>query len=41
MGQAGLELVRPHAENHTFDAYERLYAQLCADGRPPREECAC
>ena len=38
MGQAGLQLVRPHAEVHTFDAYERLYAQLSADGRPAEAE---
>lgn len=28
MGQAGLEMVQPHAEQLTFDAYERLYTRL-------------
>jgi len=27
MGQAGLKLVQPHAESHTFDQYEALYRQ--------------
>ena len=30
MGQAGLQMVQPHAERYTFDAYEQLYERLAA-----------
>ena len=31
MGQAGLQMVQPHAEQYTFDAYEGLYQQLISN----------